>query len=542
MAFPDGWTKYKSIPLNGSSDGEQTDYQTPVLTVTWETGMESDFGDIRFVDSDLSTELSYHLVSYVTNTSATFILKVPTIPTGGKTIYMYFGKSGETTTSDPSNVYKVYISGNTDESNKFTLVDIYNSGVNASLTYDSGNKYYKLKTTSVEDLIFAKIDDLDSTANLILKASIYRATAMSNQEGGLVGRKKASDTLILGRYITQSVNRLDITQGLSGSYSVIDSDSYTLPQLTWFTVELIIVGTTATLNWYNSSGTLINSQTGTISGSIDSGDWGLLGGYSVDSETYFKNIIASKTTANLPTWGSWGSTMDLIVNINANDSATASETPYIASVTVITPSTDSCSGNDSVDLTYIISPNDSAIASEVPSIPWKGVQLTENPVTSELSSISNSFLLSDSGIASENVLFLKNISDGGVGNESVNCDIYCSVNDIGTSEEIASYIRQLNLLERRRMLESVLKIDNDFTLTDSISHAEELDIANVRYVGDEANSDVEIYIDVTAVYHVVELTDVGSSTEKVNLIVRLSERDEREEFLTSLKGIHPEEE
>lgn len=316
MAFPEGWGYYKEYDQPGTADGEQTDYQVDI-TVEYVTGkMRSDFGDIRFTLEDL-TELDYHLVSYTASTTALFVVKIPSLPTGGVTLRMCYGNSGAATTSDPDNVYEYYSSGQTDDSADFTLVDIYNANVNASLTYDAVNYYYKLKNITADDMIFAKINALDGKANLKLKADIYRYSNTANDQGGLIGRKKASNTWIIGRYEV-GVNKLDITQGLSGTYTEKDADSYTLAQSTWFTVELEIVGTVANLKWYNSSGTLVHSETtSSINAGIDKGDWGLAGGYNINSERYFKNIIARKTTANPPAAGTFGSETALLLVGNA---------------------------------------------------------------------------------------------------------------------------------------------------------------------------------------------------------------------------------
>jgi len=106
MGFPVGWTKYQIIPVNGSSDGEKTDYQVEI-TVPFQSGMKSDFGDIRFTLED-ETELYYHLVSYTDSDEALFVVKIPTLPTTGTTIRYYYGNASATTTSDPDNTYDIY--------------------------------------------------------------------------------------------------------------------------------------------------------------------------------------------------------------------------------------------------------------------------------------------------------------------------------------------------------------------------------------------------------------------------------------------------
>jgi len=61
----------------------------------------TDFGDIRFTESDGSTELNYWLKEKVDSGYAIFWIKVPTIPVspGTVTIYIYYGKEDATTNS-----------------------------------------------------------------------------------------------------------------------------------------------------------------------------------------------------------------------------------------------------------------------------------------------------------------------------------------------------------------------------------------------------------------------------------------------------------
>jgi len=309
MAFPSGWNYYKEYEQPGSSDGELTDYQVTITVPMVEGKMRNDYGDIRFALED-NTEIPYHLVSYDAS-SAVFVVKIPVLPIAGSTLRMYYGNPDATTTSDPENVYNAYITGENDETNLFTLVDIYNNGINASFTHDSVNHHYSLKVTSADN-VFAKINSLDNKANLKLKANIYRYSNTGNNQGGLIARQKAQNTLLWGRYTTDN-SKLSLDQGLNGSFTEKDSDSYSFPQNQWFTVELVVVGSSANLYWYDSSGTLVHTEsTSTLDASIDNGSWGLLSGYDTDSEVWFKNIIASEMTSNPPGDGVWGDEVSLI--------------------------------------------------------------------------------------------------------------------------------------------------------------------------------------------------------------------------------------
>jgi len=62
--------------------------------------MQPDFDDIRFMDSDGSTPLSHWREDYTASDSATFWVKVPSVPSGDKTIYLYYGHDAASSASD----------------------------------------------------------------------------------------------------------------------------------------------------------------------------------------------------------------------------------------------------------------------------------------------------------------------------------------------------------------------------------------------------------------------------------------------------------
>ncbi len=94
----DGWSRRAPVVINNPCSG-LTDYQVEV-DITYDADMQANFDDIRFVDSDDSTELSHWRESYTASTSAIFWVKVPSIPSGTKTIYMYYGNDAASSTSD----------------------------------------------------------------------------------------------------------------------------------------------------------------------------------------------------------------------------------------------------------------------------------------------------------------------------------------------------------------------------------------------------------------------------------------------------------
>ncbi len=88
-------------PVTVSNSGPTlTDYQ---VQVTLDTAslisagkMSIDCGDIRLADSDGSTQLSYWLESGCNSASTKIWVRVPSVPAGSKTIYVYYGSPGAT--------------------------------------------------------------------------------------------------------------------------------------------------------------------------------------------------------------------------------------------------------------------------------------------------------------------------------------------------------------------------------------------------------------------------------------------------------------
>jgi hypothetical protein len=101
-------------PITISNSGSAlTDYQ---VSVTLDTAslisagkMRSGCGDIRFTDSDGTTQLNYWLESGCNTASTKIWVKVPSIPASStKTIYVYYGNPSATSLSNAANTLLVY--------------------------------------------------------------------------------------------------------------------------------------------------------------------------------------------------------------------------------------------------------------------------------------------------------------------------------------------------------------------------------------------------------------------------------------------------
>ena len=111
----------KGLTITGSSGGAQTDYVMRVRAyygsgtdtsdqVYCGSNCNNDFSDVRFTASDGYTELSYWRETYTSGTSAVFWVEVASIPASPSTttVYMYYGNSGASTTSDGSSTFQFF--------------------------------------------------------------------------------------------------------------------------------------------------------------------------------------------------------------------------------------------------------------------------------------------------------------------------------------------------------------------------------------------------------------------------------------------------
>jgi len=108
---PDGTCYQRPITINNSQNSNTlTDYQ---VLITLDTQglisagkMKNDCGDIRFTDSDGSTQLNYWLESGCNTTATKIWVKVPSIPASStKTIYVYYGNPSATSLSSETNTF-----------------------------------------------------------------------------------------------------------------------------------------------------------------------------------------------------------------------------------------------------------------------------------------------------------------------------------------------------------------------------------------------------------------------------------------------------
>ena len=102
------WSYRKSMVVTNSSALELVDYQIQILddedlSVLVSAGkLESTLADLRFTDTN--NRILDYWIEDNTNTSVNVWIKVPSIPTSGTTIYMYYGNSSASDDSDSTKI------------------------------------------------------------------------------------------------------------------------------------------------------------------------------------------------------------------------------------------------------------------------------------------------------------------------------------------------------------------------------------------------------------------------------------------------------
>ena len=158
----------------------------------------SDFGDIRFTDSDGVTLLPYWVEDKVDSNYAKVWVKVPSIPASPSqaTIYIYYGNSSATSASNGNNTFVLFDDFDTLDTNKWD-VNTLNGG---SASVSGGALVLTAGSTTQSGAGVTSKNALPS-GDYALEASLKRVAGYQNGEPGLfVGltNKYARDTTYYG--------------------------------------------------------------------------------------------------------------------------------------------------------------------------------------------------------------------------------------------------------------------------------------------------------------------------------------------------------
>jgi len=138
-------------------------------TVVAEGHCRTDFGDIRFTDNDGITPLEYWMETKTDGDNAIFWVKVADdLGSADRTIYVYYGKSDATTTSNPDNTFLFYDDFNGDLS-KWTTIS-------GTWTAQSGNLVIQPQPSADNNYLITK--------SFLATSNIAIITRIRSEEAG----------------------------------------------------------------------------------------------------------------------------------------------------------------------------------------------------------------------------------------------------------------------------------------------------------------------------------------------------------------------
>lgn len=322
MAWYDAnYLNRKLITIAGTADGAQTNYQLKLNvyksagndsgnSVYLGTKVKDDFSDIRFTKTDGTSLLDYWVESVVSGTSAVIWIEFDSIPiaAGTATFYIYYNYASAATASNGTNTFIKFDDASSDQSANYTLRDLYNASLSATLAWVSASAGYKITITS-NDVVMAEINTLSAGGAYRLRAQLNVTPITGhNAQLGLAMRYSASG-LYFGRSAhapNVAVKLLDIVKEPTPpntSQTQLVATNYTnyATAGAWYRAEVHAYG--SALYYWNE---WEDRSVSVSDASYASGTWGIFGGHDTNSLISFKNITVGKFTANEPTWGAWG--------------------------------------------------------------------------------------------------------------------------------------------------------------------------------------------------------------------------------------------
>jgi len=293
-----GWQYCANINIDNTGNSNAlSDYQQKIVLSSSNfdfSKANSDGSDIRFLDSDDSTPLSYWIESWDSSgQTATIWVKVPSIPASSNyTIYMYFGNASATSESNGNNVFDDFDTG--DKTSSWTL-----EGSSGQTTSDGDPQpsYYAVSTSGSY-----MYRDFGLISNRILTFNVK-----SDSLGNLFFLTDSSGKGQMYRIDTRGgSNYSGFATTTSWTSWNGPSSGFTATSNTWYKYTIVITSDTSATLYYsqttdnspNNFGTELGSFTITNNGSYV----GLVGDNSGSSHTtWWDNLIVRKYTSPEPT-------------------------------------------------------------------------------------------------------------------------------------------------------------------------------------------------------------------------------------------------
>jgi len=306
-----GWAYRKSHIIQPSS-GAGTNYQVKII-VHYGSGTDSgenvylnyhcrsDFGDIRFTKSDGVTFLDYWMESYTASDNAVFWVEIADdLSTNNQTIYIYYGNTSATTTSNGASTFLFFDDFATNTLDNYT--ETYDSGGSPAFSYDASGQRVVGYTTD------AKQHHLTHNTFTVSDHKIG-VKIISGQDGGMCFRFVDQYNFYLVNFYDSSdpstPNCIRVWRRASGTWTELGN--YVSISNTAGSVHQLYFGFYGIYLYVWWDGTLVIDMRflGTM---FTSGKFGpRISSTPSTNPCYHDDLRVSKFVASEPNHGSWGS-------------------------------------------------------------------------------------------------------------------------------------------------------------------------------------------------------------------------------------------
>ncbi len=277
--FDTDWT-YRSRVRILNNDNQAYASTAVKIAVTYDSGMQSDFADLRFTSDDGVTPVPFWVEKYTASTDAQVWVRVPTLPASDHaTVFMYYGNGTASSTSNGTTTFDAFddyednsLSEYSGDTSLFTPVTSPVFGG----TYALGPNPTSGRTT---DGIF-RFDDTVAQGQIIRYMQYVNSGVTGNNDEPCTlfgvqspGTTNQNYAVCLERFgvdrlsLAENVQNNDTSGTVLASTSVTYSTGWYEVEIDWRTTNQIVV------SLYTSGGTFVASTSATDS-SYTSGGYG----------------------------------------------------------------------------------------------------------------------------------------------------------------------------------------------------------------------------------------------------------------------------
>ena len=333
--FDQDWSNRKRVRIENSDAQEYTDAAIK-LTVNYATGMQSDFDDLRFTDSDGLTPLSYFIEKYTASTEAVVWVKVPTLPANDTaTVFMYFNNAGVSDTSSSTAVFTfadTFESGSISAYSGDTSLFAADTNFNYERNYGLSNTGHQ--TQRATDGIFRT--DTTISQGSTIRFMRYVSTTLnagSNDEACTLfavqspGTDNDNYAVCFEQFGTDRISLMKDVVDTDGSGTTLATSTFSYTA-GWYEVEIDwLTDDTITVRVYKDSNLelTLNATDGTYtSGGIGFTYWYNYGGWDIyTARPYIATTPTIRFGASQVSGGaSWAAAQDTVAsNFNVTDTA-----------------------------------------------------------------------------------------------------------------------------------------------------------------------------------------------------------------------------